>query len=314
MRLKILNAKFLNLVNLISIKCQRYFFVPANFFIYGGVLATAAIWGGSFVVMKDALEKQDVYSFLATRFLIAALIMFMLRPRVFKGLTKIFVIRSVIAGCFLVGGYTFQTLGLKLTTVSNTGFITGLYLVFAPLISWLILKRKFYKAHGLAVFCAALGLYLIAYNGISLGLGEILVLISAVLWGGHIVILSEWSDGKNNYALTLIQILISALILILISLFNGFQAPPDASVWNAIFLTAIFATVLAFFMQTKAQSVLSATAAAVLLAMEVPFALIFGLYFNDDPLTLRIGLGGSLIMVGMGLIIWWDNKSKNFSN
>lgn len=282
--------------------------------IYGGLLATAAIWGGSFVVMKDALEKQDVYSFLATRFLIAALIMFAVRPRVFKGLSRKFVIKSVIAGCFLVGGYTFQTLGLTLTTVSNTGFITGLYLVFAPLISWLVLKRKFYKAHGIAVFFAALGLYLIAYDGIEIGLGETLVLISAVLWGGHIVILSEWSDGKNNYALTLIQILVSAFILMMLSILNGYESPPDYLVWNAIILTALFATVFAFFMQTKAQSVLTATAAAVLLAMEVPFALLFGLYFNNDPLTARIVIGGSLIMLAMSLIIWWDNKNQNYRN
>jgi drug/metabolite transporter (DMT)-like permease len=282
--------------------------------IYGGLLATAAIWGGSFVVMKDALEKQDVYSFLATRFLIAALIMFAVRPGVFKGLSRKFVIRSVIAGCFLVGGYTFQTFGLTLTTVSNTGFITGLYLVFAPLISWLVLKRKFYKAHGIAVFFAALGLYLIAYDGLEIGLGETLVLISAVLWGGHIVILSEWSDGKNNYALTLIQILVSAFILMMLSILNGYESPPDYSVWNAIILTALFATVFAFFMQTKAQSVLTATAAAVLLAMEVPFALLFGLYFNNDPLTARIVIGGALIMLAMSLIIWWDNKNQNYRN
>lgn len=160
-------------------------------------------------------------------------------------------IRSIIAGCFLVGGYTFQTFGLTLTTVSNTGFITGLYLVFAPLISWLVLKRKFYKAHGIAVFFAALGLYLIAYDGIKIGLGEILVLISALLWGGHIVILSEWSDGKNNYALTLIQILISAFILIILSMLNGYESPPDFSVWNAIILTALFATVFAFLCKPK---------------------------------------------------------------
>jgi drug/metabolite transporter (DMT)-like permease len=288
--------------------------MPVKFVIYGGLLATAAIWGGSFVVMKDALEKQNVYSFLATRFLIASLIMFAVRPGVFKGLSRKFVIRSVIAGCFLVGGYTFQTLGLTLTTVSNTGFITGLYLVFAPLISWLVLKRKFYKAHGIAVLFAALGLYLIAYDGIEIGLGETLVLISAVLWGGHIVILSEWSDGKNNYALTLIQILVSAFILMMLSILNGYESPPDYSVWNAIILTALFATVFAFFMQTKAQSVLTATAAAVLLAMEVPFALLFGLYFNNDPLTARIVIGGALIMLAMSLIIWWDNKNQNYRN
>jgi drug/metabolite transporter (DMT)-like permease len=128
------------------------------------------------------------------------------------------------------------------------------------------------------------------------------------------VILSEWSDGKNNYALTLIQIMISAVILMLLSFLNGYQAPPDFAVWNAILLTAVFATVLAFFIQTKAQSMLSATAAAVLLAMEVPFALMFGLYFNNDPLTMRIALGGTLIMTGMGLIIWWDNRSKKIRN
>lgn len=293
---------------------NQLFIMPVKFVIYGGLLATAAIWGGSFVVMKDALEKQDVYSFLATRFLIASLIMFAVRPGVFKGLSRKFVIRSVIAGCFLVGGYTFQTLGLTLTTVSNTGFITGLYLVFAPLISWLVLKRKFYKAHGIAVLFAALGLYLIAYDGIEIGLGETLVLISAVLWGGHIVILSEWSDGKNNYALTLIQILVSAFILMMLSILNGYESPPDYSVWNAIILTALFATVFAFFMQTKAQSVLTATAAAVLLAMEVPFALLFGLYFNNDPLTARIVIGGALIMLAMSLIIWWDNKNQNYRN
>jgi drug/metabolite transporter (DMT)-like permease len=293
---------------------NQLFIMPVKFVIYGGLLATAAIWGGSFVVMKDALEKQNVYSFLATRFLIASLIMFAVRPGVFKGLSRKFVIRSVIAGCFLVGGYTFQTLGLTLTTVSNTGFITGLYLVFAPLISWLVLKRKFYKAHGIAVLFAALGLYLIAYDGIEIGLGETLVLISAVLWGGHIVILSEWSDGKNNYALTLIQILVSAFILMMLSILNGYESPPDYSVWSAIILTALFATVFAFFMQTKAQSVLTATAAAVLLAMEVPFALLFGLYFNNDPLTARIVIGGALIMLAMSLIIWWDNKNQNYRN
>jgi len=288
--------------------------MASKFIIYGGLLVTAAIWGGSFVVMKDALEKQDVYSFLATRFLIAASIMWAIRPKVFRGLTMRFAIRGVIAGGFLVGGYTFQTFGLSQTTVSNTGFITGLYLVFAPLISWLVLRHKFYKAHGIAVFCASLGLYLIAYDGVEIGLGETLVLISAVLWGGHIVILSEWSDGKDNYAFTLIQILVSACVLIILSISNGYESPPDYSVWNAIILTALFATVFAFFMQVKAQSVLTATAAAVLLAMEVPFAALFGLYFNNDPLTARIAIGGLLIMLAMSLIIWWDSKNQNYRN
>jgi drug/metabolite transporter (DMT)-like permease len=94
------------------------------------------------------------------------------------------------------------------------------------------------------------------------------------------------------------------------ALINGFQMPPNASVWQAILFTAVFATFIGFLVQTKAQSVMSATAASVLLAMETPFALFFGLFFNNDPLTLRIIVGGSLVMIAMGVVIWSDREKK----
>jgi drug/metabolite transporter (DMT)-like permease len=92
---------------------------------------------------------------------------------------------------------------------------------------------------------------------------------------------------------------------------DGFQLPPDSSVWLAVLFTAFFATFLAFLVQTKAQSVMSATAASVLLATETPFAVIFGLYFNSDPLTIKIITGGMLVMVAMGLVIWSDGRKKD---
>jgi drug/metabolite transporter (DMT)-like permease len=185
------------------------------------------------------------------------------------------------------------------TTVSNTGFITGMYLVFTPLISLIILKRKVLLVQWFAVAIAMIGLILISYNGISIGTGEILVLISAFIYGAHFVALGEWSDGKNTYALTLIQIMTISAMSTVFALINGFQMPPNASVWQAILFTAVFATFIGFLVQTKAQSVMSATAASVLLAMETPFALFFGLFFNNDPLTLRIIVGGSLVMIAM---------------
>ncbi len=256
--------------------------------LYLGLLATTACWGGAFLVMKDSLVKQDVYSFLATRFGLAAIFMFIYKPKALVGLDRKFVIRACLAGLLLCSGFIFQTFGLTQTTVSNTGFITGLYLIFTPLISWILLKRHIFKIQWLAVLVATVGLYLISYNGISVGIGEILVLISAILFAGQIVALGEWSDGKNSYALTLIQIIISGLIFSLFSLRNGYQVPPDSAVWYSILYTAFFATFLGFLIQTKAQSVMSATMAGVLLAMETPFALFFGLYFDNDPLTLRL--------------------------
>ena len=278
--------------------------------LYFAMLATAAVWGGSFVLMKDAIQEQDVYSFLSSRFLVASALMIAYRPNVFKGLTSKFISQGVLAGFLLGGGYIFQTLGLAKTTVSNTGFITGLYLVFTPLISLIILKRKVLNIQWLAVVVATLGLFLISYNGISIGIGEILVLISALFYGAHFVALGEWSDGKNTYALTLIQILTVSAIASICALINGYQLAPSANVWQAVLFTAFFATFLAFIVQTKAQSVMSATAASVLLAMETPFALFFGLVFNSDPLTMRIIAGGTMVMFAMGVVIWSDNKKS----
>lgn len=279
--------------------------------LYLAMLATAAVWGGSFVVMKDSLEQQDVYSFLSHRFLLASLLMFLYRPNVFSGLNKKFVRQAILAGVLLGGGYIFQTLGLSKTTVSNTGFVTGLYLVFTPLISLAILKRHVMVIQWIAVFTAFAGLLLISYNGVSIGIGETFVLISAFLYGAHFVALGEWSDGGNTYALTLIQIMTVSALATICALINGYQFAPNKEVWSSILFTALFATFLAFLVQTKAQSVMSATAASVLLAMETPFALIFGLTFNNDPLTFRIIAGGSMVMVAMGLVIWSDSKKTS---
>jgi drug/metabolite transporter (DMT)-like permease len=279
--------------------------------LYLGLLATTAVWGGAFLVMKDSLVRQDVYSFLASRFILAAAFMFIYKPKSLSGLDRKFVKRAILIGLLLCSGFIFQTFGLTQTTVSNTGFITGLYLVFTPLISWLLLKREIFKMQWLAVFVATIGLYFISFNGISVGIGEILVLISALLFAGQIVALGEWSDGENTYALTLIQILVSAVIFFALSLKDGFQMPPDNAVWSAVLCTAFFATFLGFLIQVKAQSVMSATVAGVLLAMETPFALFFGLYFDNDPITLRIISGGTLVLIAMALVIWSDSKHTN---
>lgn len=279
--------------------------------LYIAMISIAAVWGSSFVVMKDSLERQNVFSFLSSRFILAALLMVLYKPGVFRGLTKKFIYRGIIAGILLGGGYIFQTYGLTKTTVSNTGFITGLYLVFTPLISLIILKRHVLKIQWLAVVIATIGLFFISYNGVTIGLGEILVLISAFIYGAHFVALGEWSDGKNTYALTFIQVVTVAALTSIFAFKDGFQIAPDSTVWLAILYTAFFATFIGFLIQTKAQSVMSATVASVLLATETPFAVFFGLYFHSDPLTLRIITGGSLVMLAMALVIWSDNRKSS---
>ena len=276
----------------------------------GILLSVAVISGSAFVVMKDTLARQDVNSFLACRFILAALIMAALRPKAFAHFDKKFVVRGVILGTLLGCGYIFQTFGLTLTTVAKTGFITGLYAVFTPLIAAGLLKKHISKIQWISVLIAAVGLGFLSMNGLSMGLGEFLVVISAAFYAGHIVGLSEWSAGANTYALTVLQLGTVGAICFIASLKSGFHMPPDSGVWAAIIYTAIFASAFAFIVQTWVQSFMSATSTGIILTMEYIFAALFGVWFGHESLTLRVIIGGSLVISAMYIIITDEGRER----
>ena len=274
------------------------------------LLAVSAIWGGAFLSMKGTLERLDVNSFLTWRFLIATLLLIAIRPRVLKKFNRELVLKGALVGIFLGSGYIFQSFGLTLTTVSNTGFITGLYVVITPLIAALILKRNISAFEWFAVAIATVGLGLLSLNGFSFGVGEMLVLISALFFALHIIGLGQWASGLDTYALTVLQLGTCALLAFLASTKSGFKSPPDSGVWWSIIYTAIFATALAFIVQTWAQSFIKPTTVAVILAMEVVFAAAFGIWLLTEPLTLRIALGGILVIASMYLIIFLEQRKN----
>ena len=274
-------------------------------------MAVAAIWGGAFLSMKGTLERLDVNSFLAWRFLIATLLLILIRPSVLKKIDLPFFKKGVILGIFLSSGYIFQSFGLTLTTVSNTGFITGLYVVLTPIVAAVILRKNISLVEWFAVLVATVGLALLSLNGFQFGLGEFLVLVSALLFAFHIVGLGEWSKGLDPYALTVLQLGTCAVVTFLASFKSGFKAPPDSGVWWSIIYTAIFATALAFIIQTWAQSFIAPSTVGVILAAEVVFAAGLGIWFLNEPVTLRIALGGLLVLASMYLIILLDQRKES---
>lgn len=276
----------------------------------GILLSVAVIWGSAFVVMKDTLHRQDVNSFLACRFILAALVMAILRPKTFKHFNKKFLIRGVILGTLLGCGYIFQTFGLTLTTVAKTGFITGLYAVFTPLIAAGILKKHISKVQWFSVLLAGIGLAFLSLNGFSIGLGEFLVVVSAAFYAGHIVGLSEWSAGADTYALTVLQLGTVGVICFIASLKSGFHMPPDSGVWKAVIYTAVLASAFAFIVQTWVQSFVSATSTGIILTMEYIFAALFGVWFGHESLTLRVIIGGSLVISAMYIIISDEGRER----
>ena len=274
-------------------------------------MAVAAIWGSAFLSMKGTLERLDVNSFLTWRFVIATLLLIAIRPTVLKKIDLPFLKKGVILGLFLSSGYIFQSFGLTLTTVSNTGFITGLYVVFTPVVAAVILRKNITLVEWFAVLVATVGLALLSFNGVKFGVGEFLVLISALLFAFHIVGLGEWSKGLDTYALTVIQLGTCAVVTFLASFKSGFKAPPDSGVWWSIIYTAIFATALAFIVQTWAQSFIAPSTVGVILAAEVVFAAAFGIWLLNEPVTLRIALGGLLVLASMYLIILLDQRKES---
>lgn len=276
----------------------------------GLLLTVAAFWGGSFVVMKDSLHRQDVNSFLACRFILATLILILLRPQALKLIDRRFLLKGILVGAMLGIGYIFQTFGLTLTTIAKTGFITGLYAVIVPLISAGILRRRVTQLQWFAVGLATFGLLLLSFKGITLGIGEVLVLVSALLFAFHIVTLGEWSSGMDSYALTIVQLGTVSIITFAATLKSGFQLPPDSGVWKAVIFTAIFATAFAFIIQTWTQSFMPPTTVAIIMTMEYIFAAGFAVIFSHESLTTKTLIGGAMVISAMYLIIWAEGREK----
>ena len=267
------------------------------------LLAVAASWGLAFVVMKDPIEKQNVNSFLFTRFLLAVIVMIAIRPRVLSQISRDMLIKGFLAGLFLASGYIFQTFGLKLVGAAITGFVTGLYVVATPLIAWLVLRHRITAYTWLCVAVATLGLGLISISGWSIGTGELLVLICAIAFAAHIVALSQWSKGFDAYAMTVVQLATVALVTGVISFGQGYKAPVNLSGWAVVIYTAIFSTAVAFVIQTWAQAHISPTKVAVILTMEVVFSAFFALMFTDETLSIQKIIGGVLIVAAMLAIV-----------
>ncbi|MEY3650634.1 MAG: hypothetical protein RL370_1337 [Actinomycetota bacterium] len=271
------------------------------------LLAVSASWGMAFVVMKDPIEKQGVNSFLFTRFLVAVLAMLAIQPSVLQRISPEILRKGFIAGLFLGAGYVLQTLGLARAGAAITGFITGLYVVATPLIAALILKVRITRFTWACVALATIGLALLSLKGWSLGYGEFLVFLCAIAFAAHIVTLSQWSNGLDVYALTIVQLATCALMTGALSLTEGFDLPVNTSGWLVVFYTAIICTALAFIVQTWSQAHMSATKVAVILTMEVVFAALFAVLFGGESLTLKALFGGVMVLTAMFMIVLKEN-------
>ncbi|NUP48579.1 MAG: DMT family transporter, partial [Catenulispora sp.] len=270
-----------------------------------GLVFTTAVWGSTFVVVKGAISTIPVLDFLALRFALAFVVMVAVRPRALASLGRSGWRHGVVLGVVLAGGYAAQTFGLVTASASVSGFITGLFVVFTPLIGAVLLRRRVAGVVWAAVVVATVGLGLISLHGLAVGRGELLTVGGAMFFALHIVGLGEWSHRSDAYALAVVQIGTVAAVSLGLALASDrahvMVLPSGASGWGAVGITALLGTAAGFFLQTWSQARMPATRAAVVLTMEPVFAGITGV-LSGESLAARGWVGAALVLAAMYLV------------
>ena len=264
------------------------------------LIAVTAVWGVTFVQVKDAVALYPLFAFLALRFAIASLTLAPPGVRRLRSLGRGGWAAAAYAGALLGAGYALQTAGLERTSVSSTGFITGMYVVLTPLLALALFRARVGASGWLGVALATTGLALLAgINGGSV-LGDLLVLAGAAVYSLQIVLMERYAPRYDAIAFTLVEMLTSFAGLLAIALALGqLHAPHGWTVWGALIVTGVFASALAFLAQTWAQRRATATQTALAFSLEPVWAAFFGVTLAGDRLGPLGWLGCAVIMAGI---------------
>jgi drug/metabolite transporter (DMT)-like permease len=262
------------------------------------LVAIAAIWGLTFVMVQDAVAVLPVMSFLAFRFLTASAVVAIVFRKELTRLSATGWRAGALMGFFLMVGYVFQTLGLQRTSASNAGFITGLFVVLTPLFGALFLGMVAGTVAWTAAAVSAVGLVLLSGTGGDLHLvGDGLVLVTACSFSFHILATDRAVKDHDVGALLAVQLAVCGAVPLLIAIGAGdLQFPRGATVWSALLVTSLIASALGFFVQTYAQLHAPPARTALILASEPAFAGLFAYLLKGETLEALDWLGAALIV------------------
>lgn len=285
-----------------------------RFALEAALIGVTVVWGATFVLVKEGVTRVPVYSFNGVRFLLAAVVLGACCAPALRRLTGEAWRHGAVLGGFLFAGYALQTLGLQRTEASKAGFITGMFVVFTPLLSALVLRRRPGVPALAGVALATAGLALLSLSGSLVPrYGDVLVLGCALAFAAHIVGLGAWAPRHPALPLTVVQLLVAGLLHASVALVTEVPTASyrwDAYVVLAIGSTALLASALAFWVQTLAQRVIPPTRTAIILTMEPVFAGLFGYLLLDERLTGRGWLGSALILAGMLTAELWTVRTE----
>lgn len=265
------------------------------------LLGVTACWGSTFFLIHDLLARVPTLDFLAVRFAIASATLVALAPKALGRLTRESRRQAVVLGCLYGVAQILQTAGLARTPASISGFITGMYVVATPVFAALILRSRVGALTWVAVLVAMAGLGVLTLSGFSIGYGEALIFVAALLYALHIVGLGAWSDARQALGMAIVQLIVISVICLVCTAPNGLVLPHRTGDWLSMVYMAVFAAAAAMIGQTWAQAHLPATRAAIIMSTEPVFAALFAVLLGGESATLRMVLGGLLVLAAMVL-------------
>lgn len=267
------------------------------------------MWGATFVVVKSALSGISATYFLTLRFWIASACLVLLFLRSFLASERKAILLGLrggaLAGVFLWMGYILQTFGLKYTSAGKSGFITGLYIVLVPLVGAVIYRKRPHTSEVVGILIATAGMVLLTLPSLRAmrpNFGDVLTVACAAAFAVHLVVLGHYAQREHYEAVALGQILCAAVLSTLALLWEPARVTWSPNLVMALVVTGVFATAVAFGLQTWGQQYTSATRTAVIFALEPVFALVTAVIFGNEEVT-KLGVaGGALILAGILMV------------
>jgi drug/metabolite transporter (DMT)-like permease len=271
------------------------------------LISLALMWGTSHVVTKDVLANHSPAFYTSARFGIASICFIILFARHLRRSKRTEIVQGFLLGLCSFAGIAFYVTGLVFTQASKAGFITGLYLVFIPIIAYLLFRSRPTRDHlaGLAIAIFGFILLSLPRGGEQINWGDFLVFLAAIAWAGHIAATSAFAANSDVRTLAAVQVLTVALLAISITFILkrlGMETSPNPVDWKflaQIGYMAVVLTVIAALVQTWVQGRVSSTHAAVYYALEPATAAVFAYLLFNEKLGIGRGIGAALIVSGV---------------
>ena len=269
------------------------------------LLFATIIWGSTFFIMEGTIKSIGIYSLLAVRFTIAAIILALILIKQLRVIDRGYLWRGFVMGALVIAAYIFQTYGLadELTTPGKNAFLTAIYCIIVPFLAYPFTKIKPDKYNVVASFLCIFGITLISVTGgdfSTICRGDLLTLLGGIFFSLHMIAVSAFSQGRNILLLTMLQFLFAGLFVWVPALmFETFPSDMPLSGIGAVLYLTIFATCLCYIFQNAGQKFTTPSTAALILSLEAVFGVLFSVIFTEETVSLKMFIGFSLVFLAI---------------